>query len=271
MTTSDHLIDNHSVAVEAARQRRHRLISITTIALLVGLWIVATELRWVTPLFLPTPQNLWVAVQNLAINLPGDLFASLFGRIIPGFLIGATSGILIGVFMAMNRTGYAIFQPIVEILRPLPPLALIPLLILWLGIGYPTQILLIAYGVFIIMVINSYEAVRNVPPIYIHAAITLGADPRQIFRRVIIPSIVPDITAGIRVSAAASFGYCVAAELMGAMTGLGYRLVLARRYLLTENIIVILIVIAMLSFTLDYGVRRADLALTSWKSRMGQK
>jgi ABC-type nitrate/sulfonate/bicarbonate transport system permease component len=134
-----------------------------------------------------------------------------------------------------------------------------------------TQILLIAYGSFIIMVINSYEAVRNVPPIYIHAATMLGAQPSQIFRRVIIPCIVPDIIGGIRVSAAASFGYCVAAELMGAMTGLGYRLVLARRYLMTGNIIVILIVIAILSFAIDFGIRRVNDSITSWKSRIAQK
>jgi ABC-type nitrate/sulfonate/bicarbonate transport system permease component len=79
----------------------------------------------------------------------------------------------------------------------------------------------------------------------------LGASPQQIFRKVIIPAIIPDISGGIRVAVAASFGYDVAAELMGSMSGIGYRLVLARRYLLTENIIILLIIIALLSFSLD--------------------
>jgi ABC-type nitrate/sulfonate/bicarbonate transport system permease component len=271
MTNPDKPVADKMTALEFTRQRRDRLIRVFTILLLVGIWVLVTEMRWVKPLFLPAPQDLWDAMKNLVIHLPEDLFASLIRRILPGFAIGVTAGTLIGVLMSMNRVGKAIFEPIVEILRPLPPLALIPLLILWLGIGYITQILLIAYGSFIIMVVNSYEAVRNVPPIYLHAATMLGAKPRQIFRQVIIPCIVPDIIAGIRVSAAASFGYCVAAELMGAMTGLGYRLVLARRYLMTGNIIVILIVIAILSFGIDYGIRRADLALTSWKSRIAQK
>ena len=271
MTDAGKILVDKTVAYENARRRRDRTISILTISLIIGVWILVTEMHLVRPLFLPTPQDLWIAMGNLVKHLPEDLFASLFGRIIPGFIAGVTLGTLIGVFMATNRIGRAIFEPIMEILRPLPPLALIPLLILWFGIGYITQILLIAYGSLIIMVVNSYEAVRNVPPIYIHAATTLGADSRQIFRKVILPSIVPDIIAGIRVSAAASFGYCVAAELMGAMTGLGYRLVLARRYLLTGNIIVILIVIALLSFSIDFGIRRADSALTSWKSRIGQK
>ncbi|MEJ5202209.1 MAG: ABC transporter permease [Anaerolineales bacterium] len=271
MAASDQVVADETARLEIMMQRHERIARVVPIAVLIALWIVVTEMHWVPPLFLPTPENLWSAAQNLLINLPSDLFASLVRRILPGFTIGISLGTLLGVLMAMNRLAKATFEPIVEILRPLPPLALIPLLILWLGIGYATHILLIAYGSFIIMVVNSYEAVRNVPPIYIHAATTLGATPRQIFRRVIIPSIVPDIIAGIRVSAAASFGYCVAAELMGAMTGLGYRLVLARRYLLTENIIVILIVIAVLSFSIDYGIRRVDEGLTSWKPRIAQK
>lgn len=271
MTGDKRVIVDKMSASETAKKRRDQIVSAFTIAIIIGAWILVSEMKWVKPLFLPTPQDIWGAFQNLVDNLPADLFASLFRRIVPGFSIGVGLGVVIGVLMATNRIGRAIFEPIVEILRPLPPLALIPLLILWLGIGYITQILLIAYGSFIIMVVSAYQAVRNVPPIYIHAATTLGANPRQIFRRIIIPSIVPDIIAGIRVSAAASFGYCVAAELMGAMTGLGYRLVLARRYLLTQNIIVILIVIALLSFLIDYSIRRADVSLTSWKSRIEQR
>ncbi|MCX8063257.1 MAG: ABC transporter permease [Anaerolineales bacterium] len=256
---------------QISQQTSNRMISIATISALILTWVIITQNRLVEPLFAPSPTDLWQAFQNLLPNLPGDLVASILRRIVPGFTIGVTVGTLLGIYMAMNQVGRAIFYPIVEILRPLPPLALIPLLILWFGIGYITQILLIAYGIFIIMVINSFEAVRNVPPIYIHAATTLGANRRQIFQRVILPSIVPDIVAGIRVSAAAAFGYDVAAELMGAMTGLGYRLVLARRYLLTQNIVVILIIIAILSFTIDFLIKRVDAKVTNWKARVEQK
>ena len=249
-------------------RRKNRWISATTIAVILLVWIAVTELKLVRPLFLPPPQDLWASMLKLGPNLPYDIFASLILRIIPGFLIGSLVGAFIGVLMAMNRVGRAIISPIVEVLRPLPPLALIPLLILWLGIGNSTQILLIAYGSFIILVVNSFEAVRNVPPIYIHAATTLGATSRQIFRRVIIPAIIPDIFGAVRVSAAASFGYCVAAELLGASSGLGYRLILARRYLATDNIIVILIVIAILSFALDAAFRSLNNRATAWKSRL---
>lgn len=271
MATTDKLTVDKAPSIEYQMQKRDRWISILSISIILGAWLLVTEMKWVEPLFLPPAKNLWAALQSILTNLPSDIFNSLVRRIVPGFLLGSSLGTVLGIAMAMNRVTRAIFNPIVEILRPLPPLALIPLLILWLGIGYATQIILIAFGSFIIMVVTSYEAVRNVSPIYIHAATMLGASPRQIFQKVIIPSIIPDISGGIRVSVAASFGYDVAAELMGAMSGIGYRLVLARRYLLTENIVVILVVIALLSFSLDYLVRRINARITQWKSRIEEK
>jgi ABC-type nitrate/sulfonate/bicarbonate transport system permease component len=262
---------NNITPAEYSMKLRDRWISASSVLVIIGIWIFVTQMKWVESLFLPSPGDLWTAFFNIAPTLPGDIFDSLVRRIFPGFLIGASLGIMLGVSMAMNRVIRAAFNPIIEILRPLPPLALIPLLILWLGIGFATQILLIAFGSFIILVVTAYEAVRNVSPIYIHAATMLGASPQQIFRKVIIPAIIPDISGGIRVAVAASFGYDVAAELMGSMSGIGYRLVLARRYLLTENIIILLIIIALLSFSLDFLVRRINARITEWKSRIEEK
>jgi ABC-type nitrate/sulfonate/bicarbonate transport system permease component len=243
-------------------------ISTLTIIAILGAWIYVTNRELVRPLFLPPPDALWDSYEALAPNLQDDIYDTVIVRIIPGFFIGTSLGLLLGVLMATSRLIRAIADPVVEILRPLPPLALIPLLILWSGIGSRTQITLIAYGSFIVMVITSYEAVRNVPPIYLQASATLGATAFQKFRRVVIPAIIPDIFGGIRVATAASFGYAVAAELIGAQSGLGYRLILARRYLKTDNIVVILIVIALLAFIADQIVRRINDRLTRWKSRI---
>ena len=245
-----------------------RTINVLTILVLLGAWIYVTERAIVRPLFLPPPEALRDSYRALAPNLDQDIYDTVVVRIIPGFLIGSSLGMLLGVLMATSRLVRAVLDPVVEILRPLPPLALIPLLILWSGIGSRTQILLIAYGSFIVMVITAYEAVRNVPPIYLHAADTLGATSFQKFRRVVIPAIIPDIFGGIRVATAASFGYAVAAELIGAQSGLGYRLILARRYLRTDNIVVILIVITVLAFVADQIVRRINARLTRWKARI---
>jgi ABC-type nitrate/sulfonate/bicarbonate transport system permease component len=243
-------------------------ISAMTVIAILGAWIYVTDRELVRPLFLPPPQALVDSYEALAPNLVDDIYDTVIVRIIPGFFIGTSLGMLLGVLMATSRLIRAISDPVVEILRPLPPLALIPLLILWSGIGSRTQIALIAYGSFIVMVITSYEAVRNVPPIYLQAASTLGATSFQKFRRVVIPAIIPDMFGGIRVATAASFGYAVAAELIGAQSGLGYRLILARRYLRTDNIVVILIVIAVLAFIADQIVRRINTRLTSWKPRL---
>lgn len=271
MDKQEKTIPQKFISINESNQQQDRYISLITIIIILSFWVLVTEMRWVRPLFLPSPQDIWFAFQTLFTNLPGDIFDTLIMRIIPGFLLGSLAGTFIGILMAMNHISRSIINPIVEILRPLPPLALIPLLILWMGIGDGTKITLIAYGSFIIMVVNSYEAVRNVPPIFIQAATTLGASGQQIFRHVIIPAIIPDIFAGIRVSAAASFGYSVAAELLGAQSGLGYRLILARRYLKTDNILVILIIIAFLSFAVDFIIRRLNDSLTAWKSRLEQK
>ena len=245
-----------------------RMINMLTVVILLAIWVYVTEHELVRSLFLPPPEALRDSYHSLAPRLGQDIYDTVVVRIIPGFLIGTSLGTMVGVLMATSRLARAIADPVVEILRPLPPLALIPLLILWSGIGSRTQILLIAYGSFIVMVVTSYEAVRNVPPIYIHAAATLGATRLQTFRRVVIPAIIPDIFGGVRVASAASFGYAVAAELIGAQSGLGYRLILARRYLRTDNIVVILVVIAILALVFDQIVRRVNAHVTRWKPRI---
>ena len=246
---------------------RQRLIGLAVVATLLGLWLILTLGGFVRPLFVPGPPDLVRAYEQLAPYLPRDIWDSVMTRLIPGFFIGLAVGMLVGVSMAVSMTFRALADPIVEAIRPLPPLALIPLFILWFGIGSGTQVALIAFGTFIVMVITSYEAVRNVPPIYLQAAATLGARKRQVFQRVIIPAIVPDIFGGVRVAVAASFGYVVVAEIIGAQSGLGYRLVLARRYLLTENIVAILIVVGILAFIADQLVRWLNRRLTGWKAR----
>jgi ABC-type nitrate/sulfonate/bicarbonate transport system permease component len=248
-------------------RRTRRLIGLAVVLVLLGSWLALTLSGTVRALFLPGPADIARAYEQLLPTLPGDIWDTLVTRIVPGFLIGTTLGLLLGMAMAVSGLVNAAVDPVVETLRPLPPLALIPLLILWFGVGDITKVALIAFGSFIIMVVTAYEAVRNVPPIYLQAAATLGASRRQVFRRVVLPAIVPDIFGGIRVAVAASFGYAVAAELMGAQTGLGYRLVTARRYLLTENIVAILIVIAILAFLADRLVRLVNGRLTAWKPR----
>jgi ABC-type nitrate/sulfonate/bicarbonate transport system permease component len=246
---------------------RQRLIGLTVIAILLSIWLIATVGGFVRPLFVPGPADLARGFEQWGPSMPDDIWQTVGLRIVPGFILGGLVGLVVGILMAISQTFRAVADPIVEVVRPLPPLALIPLLILWFGIGIGTHVVMIAFGTFIVMVVTAYEAVRNVPPIYLQAAATLGANRTQTFRRVIVPAIVPDIFGGVRVAVAASFGYAVAAELMGAQGGVGWFMVTSRRYLLTENIVAALIVIVVLAFLADQLVRWVNRRLTNWKPR----
>ena len=244
---------------------RQRLIGLTVITILLAIWLTATVGGFVRPLFVPGPADLARGFEQWGPSMPDDIWQTVGLRIVPGFILGGVVGLVVGILMAISQTFRAVADPIVEVVRPLPPLALIPLLILWFGIGIGTHVVMIAFGTFIVMVVTAYEAVRNVPPIYLQAAATLGAGRLQTFRRVIVPAIVPDIFGGVRVAVAASFGYAVAAELMGAQGGVGWFMVTSRRYLLTENIVAALIVIVVMAFLADQLVRWVNRRLTSWK------
>ena len=246
---------------------RQRLIGLTVIAILLSIWLIATVGGFVRPLFVPGPADLARGFEQWGPSMPDDIWQTVGLRIVPGFILGGLVGLVVGILMAISQTFRAVADPIVEVVRPLPPLALIPLLILWFGIGIGTHVVMIAFGTFIVMVVTAYEAVRNVPPIYLQAAATLGASRAQTFRRVIVPAIVPDIFGGVRVAVAASFGYAVAAELMGAQGGVGWFMVTSRHYLLTENIVAALIVIVVMAFLADQLVRWVNRRLTSWKPR----
>ena len=129
-------------------------------------------------------------------------------------------GVTIGLMMSYSKIIDAILDPIVESIRPVPVIAMIPFLIMWFGIGEAGKIFLITLGVFAIIVVSTLEAVKNVPKIYVRAAKTLGASNNQIFRTIIIPGMIPGIIGPLRVATALSFTLVVAAEFMGAQQGL---------------------------------------------------
>ncbi len=245
---------------------RYRLLSVATLLVLVIAWVVVTATGAVRPLLLPSPADLGAVIAqswpDLLVNLGFTLLRQL-----AGFLIGTAAGIAIGLLMASSRVIRAILDPIVEILRPVPPLAIIPLLILWLGIGAVPQILLVAFGCFVILVVSTYEAVRNVPRLYLDAARTLGARPLRVYGTVVLPAVVPALVGTVRVAAAASFGLVVAAEFMGAQEGIGYYMILAQRFLRTDRLLVAIAIIGIVAWLVDQGIRLLERRLTRWSER----
>lgn len=239
---------------------------VVPLSVVLIIWVVVTEVIGINPLFLPGPTLMWSTFLDMLPQLPGAIQYSMT-MILSGFALGTGAGVLLGLAMAYSWVVRFAAESITDFLRPVPIFALIPLFILWFGIGMMPQIALIAFGCFVIVVVNTSEAIRNVKPLYMQAAYTLGAKRRYAYRTVIVPAIIPEVIGAVRVAAAASFGLDVAAEFLGAQQGLGHLMINNQLYLRTEGILIPIIVFSLLALMLDTVLRRSGDYLTRWSER----
>lgn len=230
------------------------------------LWVVITQLKLVRPIFIPSPLNLWNSFVGMYEILPGAMLTTIV-MTLSGFAIGVTFGTVSGLVMAYSKTIRDLLGTIFDFMRPVPVFALIPLFILWFGIGRAPQIALIALGTSVVLGVTTLEAIRNVPTIYIRAALTLGADRGRIYSTVIVPYIIPHLIGAIRVAAAASWGLDVAAEFMGSQQGLGYLIIMQQTYLRTAGIIFLVIVYSTLAVIMDTLIATIERRITRWTER----
>lgn len=189
-------------------------------------------------------------------------------RVLLGFLLGAAVGIPIGYAMGLTNWSRGWFDPIVEFMRPVPPLALIPLMIIWFGIGEVSKVILLFLAALWIMVIAARSGVSGVAITKVHAAYSLGASKWQILSRVIIPNSLPEIFTGARVAMGVCWGTVVAAELVAAEVGLGKMIVVASKFQLTDIVLVGIILIGIIGFLIDVGVRALETWLVPWKGKV---
>ena len=242
------------------------LIILGTWTIITYIWPLAYGERLIRTIFLPGPHDLVKALLQMAPYLPESILSSVMMTVL-GFALGTALGIAIGVSMAYSRNTRELFGGILDFLRPVPALALIPLFILWFGIGKGPQIALIVFGTSVILGLTTIEAIRNVPPVYIRAALTMGASRWHIYRTVILPSITPHILGAVRVAGVASWGLDVAAEFIGAQTGLGYLIIIRQQYLDTPGIMLIVIIFSILAMGLDLIIRAVERPITKWTER----
>jgi len=233
---------------------------------LLALWFLVTQLQIVRPIFIPPPAAILKSFLGMARLLPAAMLTTVTMTLV-GFGIGTVFGTVAGLGMAYSRILRDLLGDVFDFMRPVPVFALIPMFILWFGIGRMPQITLIALGTSVILGVTTLEAIRNVPSIYIRAALTLGANRQQIYRTVIVPYIVPHLIGAIRVAAAASWGLDVAAEFMGSQQGLGYLIIQQQTYLRTDGIIFLAFVYSVLAIILDRLVGLIEKKLTSWTER----
>ena len=223
-------------------------------------------------LFLPPPEKVWSTFLQLhnegyqGVSLWENVFWSL-ARVVIGFALGCLFGIPLGYAMGLTGWLRGWFDPIVEFMRPVPPLALIPLIIIWFGIGEQGKISLLFLAALWIMTIAARSGVSGVNISKVHAAYSLGASKGQILTRVIIPNSLPDIFTGARVAMGVCWGTVVAAELVAAEKGVGKMIIAASKFQLTDIVIVGIIIIGIIGFGIEVLMRMIEKRLIPWKGR----
>ncbi len=234
---------------------------------------VTPDTGWqMEPIWLPPPEAVWQRLTEIATEgfrnstLAEHLGFSLF-RVIVGFLLGAAVGIPLGYAMGLSDWFRGWFDPIVEFMRPVPPLALIPLVIIWAGIGEVGKIILLFLAALWIMAIAARSGVSGVRITKVHAAYSLGASKWQIMRHVIIPNSLPDIFTGARVAMGVCWGTVVAAELVAAEKGAGMMIMTASKFQNTDIVIMGIILIGLIGFGIDMAMRRMERWLVPWKGK----
>jgi len=262
--------------------RPSRVASIASVAVVFLIWAAFTGSGWtfihaplswqMRPIWLPPPENVWSRLLEISANgyrnftLWQHLSISIW-RVFAGFFFGALIGIPLGFAMGLNSFLRGWFDPIVEFMRPVPPLALIPLVIIWYGIDEKAKVILLFLAALWIMAIAARSGVAGVKLSKVHAAYSLGASKWQLLRHVIMPNALPDIFTGARVAMGVCWGTVVAAELVAAERGAGFTIMVASRFMQTDIVLMGIILIGVIGYSIDVAMRMLERWLVPWKGR----
>lgn len=253
-------------------QRNRPFVSIAAVAVVLALWFVVGRWELVNPLFLPGPGEVLLTGYELVVDGYRDvtLFAHILisiGRALAAFALAAALGIPIGLLMGMSPTFNALLDPFVQFLRPLPKLALIPLVIIWFGIGEFSKILLIFLATFLTIAVASAAAVMTVSEGRMRAALTLGVNRWQLFRYVLLPSALPDLFTGVRVGIGIGWTTLVAAEMIASSSGLGWMVMNASAYLRTDIVMLGIVILGVSGYLLDLSIVAGQRYWVHWMGK----
>jgi len=248
-------------------------ISAITVAVLIAVWFGVTNLGWVKPIFLPTPQAVFQQFYEYLTGQANDKplwqhFLASMLRVFSAFALACITAIPIGIAMGMSRTVRGIFDPPLEFYRPLPPLAYLPLIIIWFGIDEVPKVLLIFLSCFAPLALAARSGMRSASQEQINAAYSMGATYLQVIRHVILPSAMPDILIGMRIAIGFGWTTLVAAEMVAANVGLGQMVLNASNFLRTDIVIMGIIVIGVVAYLFDLLMRWVEHKVVPWKGRM---
>jgi ABC-type nitrate/sulfonate/bicarbonate transport system permease component len=265
VTSRPRLTDALGATVLTRRQRF--LLAVISIAGTVCLWQLVSAMGWINQVLLPPPME--VIGSFISSISDGSLLENIvasFSRVVEGFLLAVIVAVPLGIAMGMSRVVFGLFDPLLELLRPIPPIAVIPLTILWFGIGELSKALLIAYGAFFPILVNTMAGFREVERVHVHAAQALGANRYHIFRDVVLRSALPFIIVGARLGMGMAFIILVAAELIASSAGLGFMINDARYNFRTDQMFVGMACIGVLGFMLNMVLLKIERRLVKWKA-----
>ncbi len=251
---------------------RTELVSIGVAVALILIWEGLTASHLLKPVILPSPQHvLRDFARSVTVGYGGESLlrhtAISSFRIVTGFIAAVIVGVAVGLWMAVNRVVHAAIDPMLQFLRPIPPLAFIPLLIMWFGIGELPKILLIFFCTLPIMILNTVAGVTGVQQTRVRVAQCLGASSGQTFRYVILPSSLPEIFTGMRVGLGIAWTCLVAAEMVSASQGLGWMVLRAGNNLQSGYVFVAIIAIGIVGYLMDLCLRLIERAAIPWRGK----
>lgn len=248
------------------QSKEHPWLSLISFCLILLVWEFVSWRQWVPPLFLPAPSA--ILAEGWAMIKTGLIFKHILaslGRILWGFLIACSLGIGVGILIGFFSIPEAVGNPIIAATFPIPKIAILPLLILWLGIGEASKVAVIVLGVFFPVVINIYTGVKNVDPLLIKAALSLGSNRTRIIRKVIFPSILPMIFAGMKLGMGIALLLVVAAEMVAADAGIGFMILNAADLMETKKLMVGLVILSLLGIFFNWLFQRLERMFIPWK------
>jgi taurine transport system permease protein len=254
---------------DAPRFHAGHAATVATLGSLLALWWLASHLQWLPPVLLPTPE----AVLRKLVRLYTDGFddatltqhlAASLSRIALAFALALVTAIPAGIAIATSRIARGILDPIIEFYRPVPPLAYLPLMVIWFGIGELSKVLLIYFTIFAPLAIATAAGANRVAKSRLLAAQSLGATRFQLLVHVVLPSALPEILTGVRIALGAGWSTLVAAELIAATRGLGFMVYSASRFLVTDVVIAGILLIGAIALVLELGLRALQRKLTPW-------
>lgn len=245
------------------------IVSVSSVLAILIAWFIVTALQIIPELFLPSPSAVWQ--KFLEVSQQGFMKATLWqhlaasiGRVGIALLAAIIIGVPLGLWMGLNKWVRAVCDPLVELLRPIPPLAYLPLLVIWFGIGEMTKTLLIFFSILAPIIISSTYGVLSHQKNRERAALSLGASRSQVLKYVILPTALPHILTGIRIGLGVGWSTLVAAELVAADRGIGFMVQSAAQFLITDTVILGIVVIAIVAVSFELFLRWLQKQLAPW-------